>query len=167
VKAWEVRVIRWGFGLVSASGVLYGVMKYFLAGSDPDSRLGHPWQPSMLAAHVLATPVAVFAMGLLLRGHALPQLKRGEREGRGTGLALTAVGTPLVFSGYLVQVFTGETLRKGTGWIHAALGVLFALAFLLHIPGSQAGDTAVPRASVSRSPDDAPETPPEAQERVS
>ncbi len=154
MKAWEVRVIRWGFGLVSASGVVYGVMKYFLAGSDPDSRLGHPWQPAVLAAHVLTAPIAVFAMGLLLRGHALPQLKRGEREGRGTGLALTAVGTPLVFSGYLVQVFTGETLRKGTGWIHAALGVLFALAFLLHIPGSS-------------SPDDAAKTPPETEEGVS
>ena len=157
MKPWEARVIRWAFGLVSAAGIVYGVMKYFLAGSDPDSRLGHPWQPAVLAAHVLAAPVAVFAMGLLLRGHALPQLKRGEREGRGTGLALTAVGMPLVFSGYLVQVFTGETLRKGTGWIHAVLGVLFALAFLLHMPGSQAG---------SRLPGNAPESPPETQERV-
>lgn len=166
MKLWEVRVIRWGFGLVSASGVVYGVMKYFFAGSDPDSRLGHPWQPAVLAAHVLAAPVAVFAMGLLLRGHALPQLKRGEREGRGTGLALTAVGMPLVFSGYLVQVFTGETVRKGTGWIHAALGVLFALAFVLHIPGSQPEDLAVPRVPGSRPPGDAAETPPQTKERV-
>lgn len=163
MKAWEVRVIRWGFGLVSASGVVFGLMKYLLSGSDPDSRLGHPWQPAILAAHVLVAPVAVFAMGLLLRGHALPQLKRGEREGRGTGLALTAVGMPLVFSGYLVQVFTGEALRKGTGWIHAALGVLFALAFVLHMPGSQSGDLA----PGSRPPGDAPETPPKAQQRVS
>ena len=166
MKLWEVRLIRWGFALASASGVVYGVMKYFLAGTDPDSRLGHPWQPAVLAAHVLLAPVAVFGMGLLLRGHALPQLKRGEREGRGTGLALTAVGMPLVFSGYLVQVFTGETARKGTGWIHAALGVLFALAFLLHLPGSQARDLAVPRVPGSRPPDDAPETPSQPQERV-
>ena len=101
MKAWEVLIIRWGFGLAAASGVVFGVMKYLLTGSDPDSRLGHPWQPAILAAHVLAAPVAVFAMGLLLRGHALPQLKRREREGRRTGLALTAVGMPLVFSGYL------------------------------------------------------------------
>jgi hypothetical protein len=163
VKAWEVLIIRWGFGLAAASGVVFGVMKYLLTGSDPDSRLGHPWQPAILAAHVLAAPVAVFAMGLLLRGHALPQLKRREREGRRTGLALTAVGMPLVFSGYLVQVFTGESLRKGTGWIHAALGTLFALAFLMHLPGSQAGDPAVPRALGSGPPGDAPETSPETQ----
>jgi len=152
MKSWEAWVIRVGFGLVSASGVVYGVMKYFLAGSNPDSRMGHPWQPGVLAAHILAAPVAVFAIGLLLRSHALAQLKRGEREGRGTGLALTVVGMPLVFSGYLVQVFTGEALRKGTGWLHAALGLLFALAFVMHVPGS-------------RSPDDAPETPPQTQNR--
>ena len=153
MKAWEAWLIRVAFGLVSASGLVYGVMKYLLAGSDPDSRLGHPWQPAVLAAHVLAAPVAVFAMGLLLRAHALPQLKRGEREGRTTGLALTAVGMPLVFSGYLVQVFTGESLRKWTGWIHAAVGLLFAIAFLMHMPGS-------------RPPDDAPETPSETQGHV-
>jgi hypothetical protein len=166
MKFWEAWTIRIGFGLVSASGVVYGAMKYFLTGSNPDSRLGHPWQPGVLAAHVLAAPVAVFALGLLLRGHALAQLARGEREGRGTGLALTLVGMPLVFSGYLVQVFTGEAVRKGTGWLHAALGLVFALAFFLHMPASQAGDPAVPR-TPGRSPDDAAETPPEAQGRGS
>jgi uncharacterized membrane protein YidH (DUF202 family) len=153
VKNWEAWSIRVGFALVSASGIVYGAMKYFLSGSNPDSRLGHPWQPAVLAAHVLAAPVAVFAMGLLLRGHALPRLKRREPEGRKTGLSLTAAGMPLVFSGYLAQILTGETLRKGTGWIHAALGLLFALAFLMHIPGS-------------RSPDDAPEAPSETQGHV-
>lgn len=150
MKRWEAWTIRVGFGLAAASGVAYGVMKYFLAGANPDSRMGHPWQPAALAAHVLAVPAAVFAMGLLLRGHALPQLKRGEPEGRKTGLALTAIGLPLVFSGYLVQVFTGDTARKATGWLHAAIGFAFTLAFVLHMP-------------FSRPPDDAPESPPEAK----
>jgi hypothetical protein len=152
MKSWEAWTIRMGFGLVCASGVVYGVMKYFLTGTNSDSRLGHPWQPGVLAAHVLVAPVAVFAIGLLLRSHALAQLQRGQREGRGTGLALTVIGMPLVFSGYLVQVLTGEALRKGTGWIHATLGLVFALAFFLHMPGSGP-------------PDDAPETPPETQDR--
>jgi len=153
MKSWEGGLIRWGFALVSASGLLYGVMKYFLSGSDPDSRLGNPWQPVVLAAHVLAAPVAVLAMGLLLRGHVVPRLKRGEPEGRRTGLALTTIGLPLVFSGYLVQVLTGETARKGAGWFHAAIGVVFALAFVLHMPAS-------------RPPDDSPEPPAESQDRV-
>ena len=147
---WEVWLIRLGFALASASGVLYGVMKYFLPASNPDSRVGHPWQPAVLAAHLLAAPIAVFCMGLLLRGHALPRLKRGEREGRATGIALSAIGLPLVFSGYLVQVFTGDIARRATGWLHAAVGLVFTLAFLLHRPAS-------------RPPDDASEAPPQAQ----
>jgi hypothetical protein len=150
VTRWEAWVIRVGFGLASASGILYGVMKYFLINPDPDSRVGHPWQPAVLAAHVLAGPAAVFGMGLLLRGHALPQIKRGEREGRATGLALLAIGLPLVLSGYLVEVFTGEPARKATGWLHAAVGLVFALAFALHMPAS-------------RPPDDSAETPSQAQ----
>jgi uncharacterized membrane protein YidH (DUF202 family) len=150
---WEAWVIRLGFGLVSASGILFGVMKYFLANPDPDSRVGHPWQPGVLAAHVLAAPAAVFAMGLLLRGHALPRIRRGERTGRATGLTLIAIGLPLVLSGYLVQVFTGEGARKATGWIHAAVGVVFALAFALHMPASSP-------------PDDSAETPAQSQRRV-
>ena len=149
MNRWEAWVIRAGFGLAAASGVLYGIAKYFLANPDPDSRAGHPWQPMFLAAHVLAAPAAVFAMGLLLRGHVLPRIRRREREGRRTGLTLLTIGLPLVLSGYLVQVFTGESARQATGWLHAAVGVLFALTFLLHMP-------------VSRPPDDPSETPPEA-----
>lgn len=148
MNRWEAWAIRAGFGLASASGILYGVMKYFLTNPDPDSRVGHPWQPALLAAHILAAPAAVFGMGLLLRGHVLPRLRRGEREGRVTGLTLLGIGLPVVLSGYLVQVFTGEAARKATGWLHAAVGLVFALTFLLHVPAS-------------RPPDDPAETPPE------
>jgi hypothetical protein len=145
MKSWESWVNRVGVALAGTSGIVYGVMKYFLAGANPDSRLGHPWQPVMLAAHVLAAPVAVFGLGLLWRSHALGRLQLLEKEGRKSGLTLLRVAPPLVFSGYLVEVFTGEALRKATGWIHAALGAAFLLAFVLHLTGS-------------RLPDDAPET---------
>ena len=153
MKRWEAWFIRAGFALVSASGVLLAVLKYFLAGSDPDSRVGHPWQPAVTAAHVLAAPVAVFVLGLLWRSHALSRLKNGEPEGRSSGTTLTMIGLPLVLSGYVVQVLTAATARKWTGWFHAALGLIFALAFALHLPGS-------------RPPDEAPETPPETQRRL-
>ena len=148
---WEAWVIRVGFGLVSVSGILYGVMKYFLTNPDPDSRVGHPWQPAMVAAHVLAAPVAVFAMGLLLRGHALPRIRRGEPEGRATGLLLFGIGLPMAFSGYLVQVFTAEAARKATGWLHAAAGLVFALAFALHMPFSRPPEDPAEPASQAKS----------------
>jgi uncharacterized membrane protein YidH (DUF202 family) len=150
---WEAWTIRLGFWLASASGVVLGVMKYFLHNPDPDSRVGHPWQPGVLAVHVLVAPAAVFAMGLLLRGHVLPRIRRGDQTGRATGLTLFWIGLPLVLSGYLIQVFTGESARKATGWIHAAVGVVFAIAFALHAPASSP-------------PDDSPETPAQAQRRL-
>jgi hypothetical protein len=152
MKRWESWVNRIGVALTAASGIVYGVMKYFLAGANPDSRLGHPWQPWVLAAHVLAAPVAVFGLGLLWRSHALGRLQLGEREGRRSGLTILRVAPPLVVSGYLVQVLTGGPLRKATGWLHAALGVAFALAFVLHLIGS-------------RLPDDAAEPPPKTKRR--
>jgi len=152
MKSWESWINRIGFALAGASGIVYGVMKYFLAGANPDSRLGHPWQPAVLAAHVLAAPIAVFGLGLLWRNHALGRLQLGEREGRRSGLMILRLSPPLVFSGYLVQVLTGDPLRKATGWLHAALGVAFALAFVLHLVGS-------------RLPDDAAEPPPKTKRR--
>jgi len=152
MKRWESWINRIGVALAGASGIVYGVMKYFLAGNNPDSRLGHPWQPAVLAAHLLAAPVAVFGLGLLWRSHALNRLQLGEREGRRSGLAILRVAPPLVFSGYLVQVLTGDLLRKATGWLHAALGAAFALAFVLHLIGS-------------RLPDDAAEPPPKTKRR--
>ncbi len=152
MKRWEAWFIRAGFALVSASGVFLAVLKYFLAGSDPDSRVGHPWQPAVTAVHVLVAPVAVFVLGLLWRSHALSRLKNGELEGRSSGTTLTVIGLPLVLSGYVVQVLTGAAARKWTGWFHAAIGLIFALAFALHVPGS-------------RPPDEAPETPSETQRR--
>jgi uncharacterized membrane protein YidH (DUF202 family) len=153
MSRWEAWVIRAGFGLAAVSGIALGVMKYFLSNPDPDSRVGHPMQPAVLAAHVLAAPVAVFAIGLLWRGHALARIRRREKEGRATGLLLFGIGLPMVFSGYLVQVFTSETARKASGWFHAVVGVVFALAFALHLPAS-------------RPPDDSPEAPPEPQRRL-
>ncbi|MGH9399282.1 MAG: hypothetical protein ACRD00_02865, partial [Thermoanaerobaculia bacterium] len=78
MKRWEAWVSHVGWGLTAASGLAYGVLEYLVTNPDPDSRLSHPWQPAVLAAHVLAAPVAVFGLGLLFRRHALARLSEGE-----------------------------------------------------------------------------------------
>ena len=42
MKRWAVVLNHFACAVVGLSGVAYGVMKYFMAGSDPDSRVGHP-----------------------------------------------------------------------------------------------------------------------------
>ena len=153
MKRWEAWVSHIGWGLVALSGIAYGVLKYFLANPDPDSRLAHPWQPAVLAAHVLAAPVAVFALGLLFRRHALVRLSSGEPERRPTGVGMTLLAIPLALSGYVLQTLTGDSARRWTGWTHAALGLVFAAGYALH-----------PLAS--RLPDDASEAAAEAENGV-
>lgn len=133
MKRWELFLLHSSALAIAISGVVYGFMKYAMTGSDPDSPLGHPWQPGVMKAHVLAAPFLVFAFGLVARGHALPKWKSGETTGKKSGISLLWLVAPLALSGYAVQVFTGDSLRKGTGWGHTAAGVLFAAAYAVHL----------------------------------
>ena len=132
MKRWEAWVNHVGWSLTALSGLAYGAFKYFTANPDPDSRLSHPWQPAVLAAHVLVAPAAVFALGIVLRHHALGRLASGERDRRRTGIVMTLFAIPLILTGYVVQVLTGDAARRWTGWIHAALGVIYAIGYLMH-----------------------------------
>jgi hypothetical protein len=133
MSRWELFLLHASTLAIAVSGVVYGFMKYAMTGSDPDSPLGHPWQPGVLKAHVLAAPFLVFAFGLVARGHALPKWRSGDKTGRKSGISLLGLVAPLVLSGYAVQVFTGDSLRRGTGWAHAALGAIYVLAYAAHL----------------------------------
>jgi len=133
MSRWELFLLHASTLAIAISGLVYGVMKYAMTGSDPDSPLGHPWQPGVLKAHVLAAPFLVFAFGLVARGHALPKLRSGEMPGKKSGTSLLGLVAPLVLSGYAVQVFTGDSLRRGTGWAHSALGAVWMLAYGAHL----------------------------------
>jgi hypothetical protein len=132
MKRWEAWTNHVGWGLVAASGIVYGILKYAVATPDPDSRLAQPWQPAILAVHVLAAPVAVFALGLLFRRHALKRLASGFRDGRASGMILVLASVPLILSGYALQVVVGTGARRWTGWTHAAIGVLVTGAYIFH-----------------------------------
>lgn len=132
MNRWAALLNHLACALVGLSGIAYGVMKYFLAASDPDSRVGHPWQQPMLKVHVLTAPLLVFALGLVFSSHALVRLKGGEDPGRASGAGLLGLAAPVVFSGPLIQVLTGDKARHWTGWIHAALGAIYVLAYVAH-----------------------------------
>jgi hypothetical protein len=132
VKRWEANLNHAAtIGLV-LTGVLYAVMKYWMAAYDPDAVVGHPWQPFVQKAHLLVAPFSVFGLGLLASRHVLPRVRSGYRDGRRSGLGLASIAIPAVVSGYLVQVFLGESARRWTGWLHTGFGLAFALAWLLH-----------------------------------
>jgi hypothetical protein len=132
MKRWEAWTNHLGWSLTALSGLVYGAVKYFLVSPDADSRLSRPWQPTVLAVHVIAAPVAVFGIGLLFRRHALARISRGEREGRRTGVWMTWLAVPVALSGYVLQALIGDAARRWTGWLHAGVGLLFAAAYAAH-----------------------------------
>jgi hypothetical protein len=126
-----LRVSTW---LSALSGAIFLAMKYLMENDDPFSILGHPWQPHMLATHVLVGPVVVFALGLIFRDHVLGRYLNGAgREGRRSGAATILLAAPLVLSGYFLQIVTGETARLALVMIHVATGVMFAGLFTWHL----------------------------------
>lgn len=132
MKRWEAWWNHLAIAAVGLSGVAYGIFKYFVPGSDPDSRLGHPLQPAFLKAHILVAPAALFAIGLLFRRHALARIQSREPQGRRTGILMFWLILPMALTGYLIQVFVGTTSVRLTGWSHSILGVAFSLGYALH-----------------------------------
>ena len=132
MKRWEAWWNHAALAAIGLTGLVYGAFKYFVPSPDPDSRAGHPWQPGWMKAHLMVAPFAVFGIALLLRRHALLKLRHGEDRGRRSGLVMLALFAPLVLTGYLVQTLTEPAATKATGWIHAGLGILVVLGYVLH-----------------------------------
>ena len=129
---WE----RWTFGAfviaVAATGLAYFWMKYLLTPTDPFAVINHPWQPLMLAAHVVASPALILMFGILLRSHVLQKIDAPGIQNRRSGLASFAGFFVMAASGYLLQVVTAEALLKALVVVHIASGALFAVAYLVH-----------------------------------
>jgi thiamine biosynthesis lipoprotein len=120
--------------LIVLSGVAVAVMKYLLVSDDPYSAAGHPLQPWALSLHVLAGPLAVFAVGWIFREHiAGRKRQRNGRSTMGSGLFATALLAPMVASGYFLQVVTQETLRQVLVVVHLVSGGLYATFYGVHI----------------------------------
>jgi hypothetical protein len=132
MRRWEAWFNHAALAAISVSGVAYGIFKYFVPGSDPDSRIGHPWQPVLLKAHILVAPAVVFGIGLLFRNHAMARLRSGAGKRRYTGALMLWLVLPLTLTGYLVQVLVETTAVRAAGWSHAALGLWFLLGYALH-----------------------------------
>jgi hypothetical protein len=132
MKRWEAWWNHSALTAVSLTGVVYGLFKYFVPATDPDSRIGHPWQPGFMKIHLLVAPFALVGIGLLLRRHALARFAGGERSGRRTGVAMLWLILPVALSGYVIQVLVASGPARATGWAHAGLGAVFLLAYAFH-----------------------------------
>lgn len=119
--------------LVGGSGLLYAGMKYLMESADPFAVVNHPWQPVMLSGHVVTAPLLVFGVGLLLRTHALPHLRRKSRKGYLTGIGLLGLAVPMIASGYLIQTSVDEGWRTAWIWVHIIASCAWTAIYLGHV----------------------------------
>jgi hypothetical protein len=133
VKRWE----RWTFNLlalaVSLSGAAYFWMKYLVEGADPFAVVNHPWQPAMLAAHVLSSPALLLMFGILLNSHILKKLWAGRLPNRRSGYVSLGGFFTMAATGYLLQVVTSEGALRLMLVLHVGSGVAFGLAYAAHL----------------------------------
>lgn len=123
----------WGStAVVSATGIVYAVMKHLLNPADEFAVVNHPLQPLVLKLHIVSAPFLVFAIGLITARHIWPHLRGGMKYARRSGFTAALVVVPMVLTGYLVQAVTHVPLLTALAWSHLVLGALFALAALAH-----------------------------------
>jgi len=132
MKRWETRLSHAATIAVASTGIAYFWMKYLLENDDPFSVVNHPWQPLMLALHVIAAPVLVFVVGLIVRSHMLKKLAGGERTNRGSGLASMITLPVMILSGYLLQVVSAPLLARIVLLAHLVSSAVFVVTYAAH-----------------------------------
>lgn len=118
--------------LTGVTGLVYMWMKYALEPAEPFAVVNHPWQPFMLKAHIVVSPVMIFAVGLVARDHIFRHFRRGVRVGRRTGVLAMLVFVPMVLSGYLIQAVTHVGWLRALVLVHIGTGCLYLGALFLH-----------------------------------
>lgn len=127
---------RWAFNalvaLVSITGVVYFVMKYMMSSQDPFAVINHPWEPAMLSAHIVLSPLLVLSFGVILRSHILKRFYGDERANRRTGwTSLVGFGV-MGLSGYLLQVVANPVLLRALVFIHVVSSLVFVVGYSVH-----------------------------------
>jgi hypothetical protein len=123
----------WGSSiLVGATGIVLGIMKYFMAAADPYAVVNHPLQPLMLKVHIVSAPLLVFAIGIVFVNHIWKQWRAGLVRGRVSGLWTLLTFAPMVFSGYLIQSVTHEGWLLAMVTVHLVSAIAFLLGFVAH-----------------------------------
>ncbi len=130
---WE----RWAFNLlhalVAATGIVYFCMKYLMAPTDPFAVVNHPWQPAMLAVHIVAAPFFVVFFGMLFRSHTLRKLLSASPRNRRSGWTSLLSFSVMALTGYLLQVASSPAWITALIWAHVATSAIFVAGYTAHL----------------------------------
>lgn len=128
----QVVTLQIAVALTAITGVVFAWMKYAMKSDDPFGVVNHPLQPWMLSAHVVVAPLAVFTFGWIFGNHIAPAFMSGSRK-RPSGVSSMWMLAPMVVSGYLMQVSTGDALRQAMAIAHWISSGAFVVGYAVHI----------------------------------
>ena len=117
--------------VTAVTGVAYFLLERFYVPTD-EFAIGHPLEPWLLKAHILAAPVLVFAIGLITFDHIWKHYRCLVPAGRRTGLGAMWVIVPMIVTGYLIQAVTSVAWLDALGWIHLAAGLVYFVSLIAH-----------------------------------
>src|SRR5688572_28399726 len=102
-------------------------MKYFTVTDDPFAVVNHPWQPAMLAIHVVASPWLLLVFGILMNSHIMRKLRVKGMPNRKSGYLSLGTFFTMTASGYLLQVVTGDRALSVLVAVHVTSGLVFSV----------------------------------------
>ena len=128
------KITVWGStAVMTATGVAIGWMEYMMTPSDTFAVVNHPWQPQMLSAHVVVSPIVLFLLGWTFSNHMLPKYRFGNGKNRRTGVGAMLLIVPMTLSAYLLQISVDERLRQAMAIAHWISSGVFVLAYAAHL----------------------------------
>jgi len=137
------RFEKWSIWITAAVATLTGLgllwTKYFMHSDDPWAVINHPLQPWLLKAHIVASPLLIFAIGMVSIRHIWHHYRAKIGHARRSGLLTAAFTLPMILSGYLIQAVTHTVWLQALALAHIIAGVIFAAGLLLHQAAVRSG----------------------------
>ena len=118
--------------LVTATGLVYGWMKYLLPEPSGFSIVRHPLQPLFLKLHILAAPLLLLSVGSVAVRHIWRHLIGGTRQGRASGWSAALTTIPMIVTGYFLQVLIAEEWLRSLAVAHIVTGIIYGGGLLVH-----------------------------------
>lgn len=128
-EKWSVWITS---ALTVATGLGYFVLEYLVASPDGYAVVNHPWQPYFLKAHVLVSPLLLFALGTIAVHHVWDHWVSGVRVSRRSAVLTTLAVLPMVLTGYLIQVLTDQGWISAMAVAHIVFGCLYGAGLVVH-----------------------------------
>jgi hypothetical protein len=128
-EKWSVWVTS---ALTAVTGIGYFWTKYLMRTNDPFAVVNSPLEPWFLKAHVLVSPLLVFAVGAITVKHVWRHFRSSLRPGRRSGILTALVVGPMVVTGYLIQVTTGEGWLEAMAITHISASFVYVFGLFLH-----------------------------------